>query len=137
MKKLFSRFKHSMRIPASTSDPTPAATAGQVGSMQTPARGKLQKRVDCYILHRNAPVEDLPPEVRHHLLSMLELETLWALVHASPVYHQQDLSARRRLLCSGLETTLRSATSDACAVYQSRLVDFSHSRTKEEVNMFL
>ncbi|EIT82871.1 hypothetical protein AO1008_10942 [Aspergillus oryzae 100-8] len=126
MKKLFSRFKHSMRVPASTSDPTPAATAGQVGSMQTPARGKLQKRVDCDILHRNAPVEDLPPEVRHHLLSMLELETLW-----------QYLSARRRLLCSGLETTLRSATSDACAVYQSRLVDFSHSRTKEKVNMFL
>ncbi|KAB8214643.1 hypothetical protein BDV33DRAFT_195900 [Aspergillus novoparasiticus] len=134
MDLLFSRFKHSMRIPASTSDPTPAATAG---SMPTPVPGKLQKRVDCNTLYHNAPVEDLPPEVRHHLLSMLELETLWALVHASPVYHQQYLSARRHLLCSGLQTTLCSATIDACAVYRSRLVDFSHSRTKEKVNMFL
>ncbi|KAE8325413.1 hypothetical protein BDV39DRAFT_206952 [Aspergillus sergii] len=137
MKRLLSRFKHSMRIPASISDPTPAATAGQVGSMPTPALERPQKRVDGDILHRNAPVEDLPPEVRHHLLSMLELETLWALIHASPVYHQQYLSARTCLLCSGLQTTLRSATIDAWAVYRSRLVDFSHSRTTEKVNMFL
>ncbi|KAE8361152.1 hypothetical protein BDV27DRAFT_148066 [Aspergillus caelatus] len=123
MKRLFSRFKHSMRISVSTSDPIRAATTGPVGSPQT--TGGHQKRVVCNVLRRNAPVEDLPLEVRHHPLCMLELETLKELVHASPVYHQQYL------------TTLSTATVDACAVYQSGLVNFSYSRTKEKVNMFL
>ncbi|KAE8156013.1 hypothetical protein BDV40DRAFT_310396 [Aspergillus tamarii] len=125
MKRLSSRFKHSMRISASTSDPTRAATTGH--SMPAPVPGENQERVVYNVLHRNAPVGDLPPEVQHHLLSMLELGTLKYLY----------LLARKRFLCRSLQTTLRIATVDTCAVYQSGLVNFSYSRTKEKVNMFL
>ncbi|KJK62633.1 hypothetical protein P875_00095165 [Aspergillus parasiticus SU-1] len=139
------------RSASSTQDPTPdpslSAAAAQVGPHSTSSQSKGAalvpvsedpgRKLNGDIIYRNAPVEDLPPEVRHHLLSMLELETLKALLYASPVYHQQYLLARKRLLCESLETTLRSATIDAYAVYQSGLADFLHSRTKEKVNMFL
>lgn len=112
-----------MRVPASTSDPTPAATAGQVGPMQTPARGKLQKRVDCDILHRNAPVEDLPPEVRHHLLSMLELETLWALLSTtSSICQLADAysAVAWRQHCAALLATLVLFISPAWSTFLTR-----------------
>jgi hypothetical protein len=85
----------------------------------------------------NAPLESLPPEVRRQLLSILELEELNALVHASAVFHQQYLLDRRFLLCKCLETTLRSVTVDACAVYRCGSPDFSDTRTSENVIQFL
>ncbi|KAE8132867.1 hypothetical protein BDV38DRAFT_296563 [Aspergillus pseudotamarii] len=152
MRRIISGLRHSMRgsaspTPGTTPDPALSATAGPVGPHSTISQSKgaglvpvtvdPRGKLTGDIIYRNAPVEDLPPEVRHHLLSMLELETLRALLYASPVYHQQYLLARKRLLCKSLETTLRTATIDACAVYQSGLVDFPHSRTKEKVNTFL
>ncbi|POR37701.1 Uncharacterized protein TPAR_02102 [Tolypocladium paradoxum] len=63
----------------------------------------------------DAPLESLPAEVRHHLLSFLDLGQLKRLVHASPVYHQQYLSGRRLLLCGLLEGMLGIAAVDAWA----------------------
>ncbi|KAN0075629.1 hypothetical protein V8E54_006899, partial [Elaphomyces granulatus] len=85
----------------------------------------------------NAPLENLPPELRRHLLSILELEELSALVHASPVFHQQYLLDRRSLLCKCLETTLRGVTVDARGVYQTRVADFADERTSGKIVQFL
>jgi len=64
----------------------------------------------------DAPLEALPAEVRHHLLSFLSLDQLKSLVHASPVFHQQYLSGRRLLLYNLLEGMLGVAAVDAWAV---------------------
>jgi hypothetical protein len=61
-------------------------------------------------------LQSLPPEVRRHLLSLLDLSRLKALVHASPIFHQQYLYDRSYLLSSSLEHTLRGAAVDAFAV---------------------
>lgn len=86
----------------------------------------------------NAPLENLPPEIRRLLLSLLRLEELRALVFASPVFHQQYLLDRKYLLSKCLETTLHhSITVDACAVYQSGLRGFQDTVTAEKVALFL
>lgn len=88
-------------------------------------------------VHNNA-LERLPAEIRRRILSILEYDGLKALVHASPVYHQQYLLEHQNLLCKCLEITLGGNTIvDAWAVYQSGLVDFSATRTKEIVAQFL
>ncbi|KAK3311693.1 uncharacterized protein B0T15DRAFT_490290 [Chaetomium strumarium] len=84
----------------------------------------------------NAPLENLPAEIRREILSALDYESLRALVHASPTFHQQFLLDRRSLLCGCLWKTLRSATVDACAAYRSG-PDSSARRTKESVIQFL
>ncbi|KAI0392150.1 hypothetical protein F5Y17DRAFT_437671 [Xylariaceae sp. FL0594] len=85
----------------------------------------------------NAPLENLPPEIRRVLLSTLELDELSALVHASPVFHQQYLLDRRFILCSSLQTTLREVTVDAYAVHLSSSSDFSKKRMRAIVDGFL
>lgn len=89
------------------------------------------------LIYDNAPFENFPAEIRRYLLSMLEYEGLKALVHASPVYHQQYLLDRQRLLCECLASILGGDTTDAYAVYRSGLVEFSTSRTEEEIAQFL
>ncbi|KAM0437874.1 hypothetical protein ACHAPT_002239 [Fusarium lateritium] len=64
-------------------------------------------------------LEFLPPEIRRHILSMLDLAQLSALVHASPTFHQQYRIERKHLLCQSLEETLGSLTADAYVVYLS------------------
>ncbi|PLB50665.1 hypothetical protein P170DRAFT_406006 [Aspergillus steynii IBT 23096] len=83
--------------------------------------------------NRDAPLENLPSELRLHLLSTLMLEELRALVHASPVYHQQYIVDRKRILSQCFDTTLRSITVDAYAVYQSGLPEFARQRSREKV----
>ncbi|RMD40650.1 hypothetical protein DV735_g4461, partial [Chaetothyriales sp. CBS 134920] len=63
-----------------------------------------------------APLEQLPPEVRRLLLSMLAFEELRALVHASPFFHQQYL-----------------ADLDAWAVVRSGSASFSETRGREDI----
>lgn len=60
-------------------------------------------------------LQSLPPEVRHHLLSLLGLSRLKAIVHDSPIFHQHYLYDRNYILCSSLEHTLRGAAVDALA----------------------
>lgn len=62
-------------------------------------------------------LEEVPAELRRYILSMLDLEGLSALVHASRMIHKQYLLDRKYLLCSSIEVTLGSATVDACVVY--------------------
>lgn len=81
-------------------------------------------------------IESLPPEIRTHILSMVELEGLKRLVHASPVYHQQYLLFRKSLLFQSLENTMKNITLEACAVHQSSLKTFSEARTRENVTQF-
>lgn len=106
-------------------------------SVPLPVRKGSQAELVCDSPQLNAPLENLPREMRRQLLSILELADLSALVHASPVFHQQYLLDRRSLLCKYLETTLRSVTIDAHAVHQSGLTDFSNTRTPEKVTQFL
>lgn len=67
----------------------------------------------------------------------MDLKGLKALVSASPVYFQQYLQDRQHLLCECLETTLGCVAIDACAVYQSGLVDFLRTRSYGSVTQFL
>jgi len=89
--------------------------------------------------HLNALLEKLPSEVRRAFLSKLELKELSALVHASPVFHQQYLLDRRFLLCTCLETSLHSSSIaiDVCAAYRTGLTDFSDTRTNDKVIHYL
>lgn len=89
------------------------------------------------LIRNSAPLENLPAEIRRHLLSTLDYKGLKALVHASSIYHQQYLLDRHHLLCKCLETTLGGNTTGACAVYQSGLVEFSKTRTEEIITQFL
>lgn len=89
------------------------------------------------LIRNSTPLENLPAEIRRHLLSTLDYEGLKALVHASSIYHQQYLLDRHHLLCKCLEATLGSNTTDACAVYQSGLVEFLKTRTEEIITQFL
>lgn len=148
MKKLLSKFRHSTRLSTpSTPDPALSATTAQVGPHQTIPQSERsvsvsvledsQEKLTHNNANPNAPLENLQPEVRRHLLSMLELEGLKALVSASPIYYHQYLLDHRHLLGKCLESTLRTVTVDVCAVYQSGSVEFSEARTNERVTQFL
>ncbi len=67
-------------------------------------------------------LETLPAEIRRHLLFALDLDSLRSLVYSSPIFHQQYLLDRRTILCQSLQSTLRSATPAACAVYRADVV---------------
>lgn len=82
-------------------------------------------------------LEILPAEIRRHVLFTLEYKELKALVHASPIYHQQYLLDQQRILCECLEATLGGIIVDAYAAYQSYLIDFLDTRSPESVTNFL
>ncbi|OJJ46464.1 hypothetical protein ASPZODRAFT_132541 [Penicilliopsis zonata CBS 506.65] len=82
-------------------------------------------------------LESLPAEVRRYLLSLMDVQGLRALVHASPVYHQQYLLDRTWLLRRCLDHTLRSVLVDAWAVYQTSEARFARKRTMETVAPFI
>ncbi|RDL30361.1 uncharacterized protein BP5553_10239 [Venustampulla echinocandica] len=158
MKRILSnKFKHLVRLSkSSTPDPPPdstlSATAASADlphtipilerqvapvSVSVPVPENLLVEPAGDIPQLNATLENLPPEIRRQLLSVLGLEELSALVHASSTFHQQYLLDRKSLLCKCLATTLRSATVDACAVYRSSLASFLDARTGETVTQFL
>ena len=62
------------------------------GSQAKPARNKLL-------------LENFPADIRRHFLFTLDYGGLRALVHASPVYHQQYLLDRQYLLCGCLRNS--------------------------------
>ncbi|KAI1290533.1 hypothetical protein F5Y03DRAFT_378231, partial [Xylaria venustula] len=66
--------------------------------------------------HRQCRLENLPPELRYHVLSNLNIPQLMSLIHASPTFYQQYLCDRRRVLYRSLEQTIGSATVDAYAI---------------------
>ncbi|KAJ5154943.1 uncharacterized protein N7500_010382 [Penicillium coprophilum] len=87
----------------------------------------------------NAPLENLPPEIRRHLLSMMELQALKSLVHASPVIYQQYLVDQKWVLCRSLAATFRSngLIYEVGAVYQSSRESFWETRTAITVTRFV
>ena len=87
----------------------------------------------CNNIQGNCFLENLPPEVRRHILYFLGVEELRALVHASPVFHQQYLLDRRSLLLQSIETISGNITVDAYAVYQSGWADYEDLCTEDEV----
>lgn len=56
-------------------------------------------------------LETLPAEIRIQILLLLNVEGLKSLVQPSPVYHNQYLLDRKRLLLNCLATTLGSLSS--------------------------
>lgn len=85
----------------------------------------------------NASLEDFPAEIRRHILSMLELDELKALVHASPVYHQQYLLGRKYLLFKCFETSFPNFVIDVGLVHQPGSLDFSTTRTTGNITQLL
>ncbi|KAM5344033.1 hypothetical protein ACJ41O_012570 [Fusarium nematophilum] len=121
MKRLIAKFKRSAHAGSwqgseciarpATLDAAVTRTADESTAQQPPPQSTNAKS-EC-----NAALEHLPPEVRRHLLSLLDLPRLKALVRASPTFHQQYLFDRKYLLCRSLEETLGSVVIDAYAVH--------------------
>lgn len=112
----------------SRQSPDPAA-AGREGQFELP-RSVLR-------LQRNASLESLPAEIRREILCTLRYSELRALVHASPVFHQQYQLDRRFILCLCLERTLRGATVDAWAAYRSGLPLFLEDEGRGQIDAML
>ncbi|KAI8725092.1 hypothetical protein NCS52_00079400 [Fusarium sp. LHS14.1] len=80
----------------------------------------------------DALVENLPPEVRHELLTTLDLSSLRSMVHASPVFYRQYVLERRSNLSLCLERTLGRTALDAYWVYQTARSSKFPSITNDE-----
>ncbi|KAJ3544460.1 hypothetical protein NM208_g3039 [Fusarium decemcellulare] len=93
-----------------TPDMTPTAVTN--AGLEAASRPEEAEQAD------NSRLGCLPPEVRRYILSILDLTSLSALVHASPTFHQQYLVDRRYLLCKSLEMTIGCLTAEAYAVHQ-------------------
>ena len=113
------------KAPPSTPGPVPALVCLQADPV---ANNRPQS---------NAFLERVPAEIRSQILSMLALEDLGAVVHASPVLHRHYLMDRKYLLYRSLEATLHTATVDACAAYLCQAPDFLAKRSKATVTSFL
>ncbi|KAL7916982.1 hypothetical protein ACQKWADRAFT_307934 [Trichoderma austrokoningii] len=120
MKRLIARFRRSTRtsqeprctaIPNAAPVPTEYKVETSEAEHESTLKPKMMER------NRDCRLDILPPEVRRHLLSILDLPRLKALVHASPTFHQQYLEDRKYILCKSLEETLGSVTVDAYAIH--------------------
>ena len=78
-------------------------------------------------------LEALPPELRRHLLSALNLEELQSLVHASPVYYQQYVLDRKWIFACSLEATFPGAAAEACEVYRTSSKEWFDERDEDKV----
>lgn len=150
MNRILSRVRHSMR-PSDSSTPnvTPnldsLATADDTDIAQTtattdslvPVVEDTETEPVYKKLQWNCYLEKLPSEVRRHILYLLRFEELRALIHASPVFHQQYILDRRSLLLKSLMPVPGNVAVDACAAYHSRWADYEDLCTKEEVTHFL
>ncbi|KAJ5345863.1 hypothetical protein N7452_003867 [Penicillium brevicompactum] len=85
----------------------------------------------------SGPLEALPPEVRRHLLAMMEFNEIRALVHASPLYHEQYLLDRQWLLGQCVDKLLGSVNIEASLVCQSSTAGFAQTRTRESITPLL
>lgn len=82
-------------------------------------------------------LETLPAELRVQILDLLDLEGLEALVRASPVYHDQYLLDRKRLLFACLKITLGNMFIDACAVQETSSLSFRRTRSMDTISSFV
>ena len=100
-----------------------------------PVSGESQNQALPFQQHydRDSRLERLPPELRDHVLSILDLDGLKALVQASPIYHSQYLSNRRHLLASCMDATLKTATVEAIVCYVSARLQFAEKYMPDAV----
>lgn len=83
-------------------------------------------------------LENLPAELRTQLLlSMPDLPTLRALIHASPTMHAQYRYDRDNVLRTCLERELSGFFIDAYANLMSRVCELGSPRTDEKITNFL
>jgi len=82
-------------------------------------------------------MEELPPELRLQILSILDLDRLSALVRTSSAFYREYRLSRRLILSKCLHVTLRSVTVDAYAVCQSSSDEFASTRTRDKVTQFI
>ncbi|GAQ47300.1 similar to An01g01670 [Aspergillus niger] len=81
-------------------------------------------------------LETLPAEIRIQILLLLNVEGLKSLVQASPVYHNQYLLDRKRLLLNCLATTLGRIFFEACIVQETSSVSFSQTRNHDRIHEY-
>ena len=116
-------------------DPGPQEKAAPV---PVPENFQTQSVYDqAKIVRDTVHLEGLPAEIRRHILSMLKYDELKALVHVSPVYHQQYVLDRHYILFQCLKATLGGNIIDACAFFQSGLAGFLETRNQEKIIQFL
>ncbi|OJJ75258.1 hypothetical protein ASPBRDRAFT_193907 [Aspergillus brasiliensis CBS 101740] len=87
--------------------------------------------------HSHIQLETLPAELRVQILNLLDFEGLEALIRASPVYHEQYLLDRKRLLLARLKVTLGSMFIDACAVHETSSLSFIQARSMDTIPKYL
>ncbi|KAK2749610.1 hypothetical protein FQN57_005832 [Myotisia sp. PD_48] len=84
-----------------------------------------------------APIENLPPEIRHLIISYLDLESLKSFVQTSQLFYLHYTSDRIYLLRQCLQNTLGIIIVDAFAAYSSGLESFAQTRNKNQTKNFL
>jgi hypothetical protein len=119
---------------ADDADITPSAATS---SSSVPISERTQTELVRNVIQQRSLLEELPPEVRRHILYVLRIKELCALVHASPVFHQQYVLDRKSLLSASLETTLGDIVVDAAAVFQSGWADYWDLSAKKGIAQFL
>lgn len=117
--EIWSGFRQLLTTPTPHVDPTKDITQSMISAPEPDAE-KSQGSPP----RNDAPLENLPAEIRRYLLFTLNYEELKALINASPIYHQQYRLDRRGLRPSCMERTLGNISADAYAVYQSGIKDF-------------
>ncbi|KAJ5794024.1 hypothetical protein N7457_000623 [Penicillium paradoxum] len=89
--------------------------------------------------HPNAPLENLPPELRGIILSMMNLKDLKSLVHASPAYHRHYRDDTNHVLWGSIRVTFGPSylLPDVLATHESGSKAFWETRCKDTVDDFL
>ncbi|RFU75927.1 hypothetical protein TARUN_6330 [Trichoderma arundinaceum] len=97
-----------------------------------------KRLLEAETLRSSSPLENLPAELRHKLLmSMPDLPSLKAIVHASPLMHAQYLYSRGTILRSCLGRELGGLFVDAFATLKSRVSILGSPRTNGMIEGFL
>lgn len=81
-------------------------------------------------------IEKLPPELRHQVLCLLDLNGLRSLTQASPVFLQQYLASRNGILLQCLDRSLGSTGLDAYWAYQTSQPKFMQGLTPGRIENF-
>lgn len=98
----------------------------------------IEEGQECFKADVTPNLENLPAELRTQLLlSMPDLPTLRALIHASPTMHTQYRYDRDHVLWTCLERELSGFLIDAYANMMSRVCELGSPRTDEKVTSFL
>lgn len=82
-------------------------------------------------------LEQLPPELRLSILTILDLDQVKNLIKSSPTFYQQYRHDRKFILSSVLHTTLGSLAVDAYAVHLTSPANLDLAHPKDAIPRFL